>query len=70
MSDKDIEVSSPVAKYFFEQCAGSCNGQMASVPNNPVLHGLCLAHKADSKDSFSKFLREVADRLDEGNNAF
>ncbi len=59
----DITVSESVAKYFYEQCAGSFTGHMANVPNNPVLHGLLHAHSVSSKQDFSRFLHQVAEKL-------
>lgn len=64
-------VNGPMAKLFYEQCAGTTTGQMALVPNNPVLFGLVGAHseKIDNcysatQTEFAVFLRGVADALD------
>ena len=65
-----------LAKFFYEQCAGVTNGQMALIPNNPVLFGLLSAVTgtkdncyAASQTDFAKFLRETADWLDGGGHA-
>lgn len=59
----DVTVSEAMARYFYEQCAGEHNGSMASMPNNPVLHGLMMAHSVNGYDDFARFLRQVADQL-------
>jgi hypothetical protein len=67
MNDKSEEVSKAMAKYFYEQCAGTYSGHMANVANNPVLFGIIGAH-TDQRDNcyaasqavFADFLRRVA----------
>jgi hypothetical protein len=59
----EIKVSEPVAEYFMEQCMGEVNGHMAAIPNNPVLFGLCKAHRINSKEHFAAFLIDVANQL-------
>ena len=59
----DIKVSEPVAEYFMDQCIGETSGHMAMIPNNPVLAGLCKAHRVESKDDFAKFLIDMAAQL-------
>ncbi len=63
-------VSKPMAKLFYEQCAGTYCGQMANLPNSPLLFGLIAAHggKVDDKyastqTEFAEFLRSCADAL-------
>lgn len=60
-----------LAKFFYEQCAGTTSGHMAMVPNNPTLFALISA-TGDLSDScyattqteFASFLREMAEALD------
>ena len=59
-----------LAKFFYEQCAGSYSGHMANIPNNPVLFGLTKAYSGGSDNlyaatqtEFAEMLREVADEL-------
>ena len=59
-----------LALFFHDQCAGTTAGQMAMVPNNPVLFSLIKAHtqlrsnvEAATKAEFAEFLRETADIL-------
>lgn len=64
-------VTTEIAKFFAEQCAGTHEGQMAHVPNNPVLRGLLSAYGATSGAAvdypkFCDFLRAVADQLEQG----
>jgi len=66
----NIEVSKPMAKLFYEQCAGTYGGHMGNVPNNPTLFGLVGAHSseinnshASTQEEFAEFLRSVADGL-------
>ena len=59
----DIKVSEPVAEFFMDQCMGESTGQMAMVPNNPVLFGLTAAHRIKGKEDFAKFLIDVANQL-------
>ena len=60
-----------LAKFFYEQCAGTHSGHMANIANNPVLFGLISAATgtndnfyAASQTSFAQLLREMADQLD------
>lgn len=61
-----------LARFFYEQCAGSTTGHMAMVPNNPVIFGLIKACSNHSDNSyaatemdFAEILRGMADSLDE-----
>jgi len=60
----DLTVSEAMAQYFYDQCAGQYNGYMAALLNNPVIYGLVMAHSADRKEDFVRFLRQVADKLE------
>jgi hypothetical protein len=61
-----------LAKFFYQQCAGTTSGHMANVPNNPTLFSLTSAYSeqintscvAASEEQFAKMLREMADALD------
>ena len=60
-----------LAKFFYEQCAGTHSGHMANIANNPVLFGLIRAASgrndncyAATQTEFAKMLREMADQLD------
>ena len=59
----EITVSEPAAEFFMDQCMGESNGHIAMVPNNPVLFGLCKAHRIHDKTQFAAFLLQVADKL-------
>ena len=60
----DLMVSEAMAELFMDQCVGSYNGHMSAIPNNPVIDGICRAHRAnDRKEDFAIFLRQVADQL-------
>jgi len=53
-----------LANFFYDQLAGKSNGQMAEIPNNPVIYSLLAAHGAlDSRKEFAQFLFNVADFL-------
>lgn len=63
-------VNKGMAKFFYEQCAGSYTGHMANVPNNPTLFGIMKAHTetmdncyAMTQTEFANFLNAVADNL-------
>ena len=60
----DITVSEPVADMFYKLCMGTHNGQMAVVPNDPIMFELCRSHRIDNKDAFIRFLRQIADQLE------
>ena len=60
-----------LAKFFYEQCAGTSTGHMAMIPNSPVMFGLVKAYSgvkdncyAATQKQFAKMLREMADSLD------
>ena len=62
-----------LAKFFYEQCAGTYSGHMSHIANNPVLFGLISASTgtkdqdqcyAATQAAFAKLLREMADQLD------
>lgn len=60
-----------LAKYFYEQCAGTHSGHMANIANNPVLFGLISAATgrndncyAATKNEFAKLLRDIAYQLE------
>ena len=60
-----------LAKFFYEQCAGTYSGHMSHIANNPVLFGLISAstgtkdqYYAATQAAFAKLLREMADQLD------
>lgn len=60
----EIKVNEPTAEFFYEQCTGHYAGHMANIPNNPVLYGLCLAHRIVTKEDFVRFLRGVVEQLE------
>lgn len=62
--EKEIQINKAGANLFYEQCMGSHNGQMASVPNNPVLNSICRSHGVNSKIEFAQFLKKVAEHLE------
>jgi hypothetical protein len=60
-----------LAKFFYEQCAGTTSGHMAMVPNNPTMFALVRAYTgkhdncyAATEKQFAEMLREMADALD------
>jgi hypothetical protein len=60
-----------LAKFFYEQCAGTTSGHMAMIPNNPTMFALVKAHSgrddnhyAATQTEFSEMLRQMADALD------
>ena len=62
-----------LAKFFYDQLAGTTSGHMAAIPNNPVMWGLLQAQSgsrdnlyAITKADFAEFLRGIADSLDGG----
>lgn len=61
-----MKVSPEMERFFMEQCVGSHTGQMAMVPNNPVIQGIIFAtfgkSDIDSND-FREFMNGVADAL-------
>jgi len=66
-----VVISKLLAKFFYEQCAGTTAGHMANIPNNPVLfsliQGFSSGHKninAVEQEDFIKFLRLIADELE------
>ena len=62
----EVTVSEAVAQYFYEQCCGAYTGHMAHTPNNPVIDGLIKAHRCKKPEDFARFLRQVADHLEQG----
>ena len=66
-----MKTNKAMAKFFYEQCAGTYCGHMANVANNPTLFGLCAAHaeKADSvyaltQTDFAALLHVIANELE------
>jgi hypothetical protein len=60
-----------LAKYFYEQCAGTTPGHSAMIPNNPTLFTLVKAFTcrkdncyAATQTEFANMLRDMADALD------
>lgn len=64
---KPIDAETALARYFYEQCAGSYSGHMANVPNNPTLFGIVEASGAKSKKDFAALMRRFADALESDN---
>lgn len=64
-----MNISKPLAKFFKYQICGESAGHMAMIPNNPVLHGLMMAHSKYetrmSDEEFCEFLRGVVSALEE-----
>ena len=61
-------VNHPTAELFYKQCMGETNGQMASIPNSPIISSIALVHGVYNKEDFAVFLRQIADWLDGGGN--
>lgn len=59
-------VSIEMARFFMDQVVGNHNGQMAMIPNSPVLQSMIIASfgTADiNSNEFRQFLNGVADAL-------
>lgn len=60
-----MKVSKEMALFFYDQCAGTTNGHMASIPNSPVLFGVLKAHTGSKGDGYeAATLAEFADFLE------
>ncbi len=66
----DNQVSEAMAKFFYEQVAGTSSGHMSNIANNPTLFGITAAHssRVDScysmtRTEFAEFLKGVAEKL-------
>ena len=71
-----MNVSEGVANFFKDQLFGTSDGHMATIPNNPTLRALMIAHgiseqssKEDADHKIAEFLRECADWIDGGGRA-
>lgn len=58
-----------LAKHFFEQCVGEFNGQLASMPYNPIMKSIFVAagyasNLSDSPSEFAKILKQFAAELE------
>ena len=67
---KQVTISKQSAQFFYEQCRGEYKGHMARIPNNPVLHGFCSAHDANSEVEFANFLDAISKALKGDGEAF
>jgi len=52
-----------IARFFYEQCAGSTTGHMAMIPNNPVLFGLIKSISGNNDKAYAATQSEFADML-------
>lgn len=59
----DLMVSEAMAELFYDQCGGESNGHMAAIPNSPILQSILNVHKANTREEFAGFLRQVAEQL-------
>ena len=60
----ETTVNDVMAELFYQQCTGTTPGHMANIPNNPALYVMCRVSRAENRKDFSRFLRQVADRLE------